>query len=348
MARYTRLIGIALAVALIVVVVLPVWRESTLQTLVKDLPKNYLLFTGALGALGTITMGVIQTIKDLVPVLRWYQELKTRIWLRLKAAEAAEVALTAQTAAAVPQGAITETGGNVIDTGTQQFSPREVVKKRLVHPSLAPELRRIISRPFNEADEDVAIDAEADLLRLATAGNRIAFYDLPIEKLCGQMNAASQIVLDYPDQHEALLKCLASLATPQDRALFGDPTLRSELARLRQRSIRTPAEEQRILEIQQLLAESRSRIANQIHRSVDAFQIHVGDRWQWYLRLASFMVSFLITAGALRIGVGSAVPTMNGSLDDWAVIVLIGLIGGFLAPVASDIQAIVRQFRQTP
>src|SRR5216117_3080802 len=36
--------------------------------------------------------------------------------------------------------------------------------------------------------------AERDLVKLATAGDAKAFYDLPIEQLCGQMNVAMQIV----------------------------------------------------------------------------------------------------------------------------------------------------------
>src|ERR1700731_780688 len=43
------------------------------------------------------------------------------------------------------------------------------------------------------------IQAEADLIHLATGGDRSAFYDLEPPQLCGQMNSAAQIALTYPD-----------------------------------------------------------------------------------------------------------------------------------------------------
>ncbi|HEY6300500.1 MAG TPA: hypothetical protein VIW95_12750 [Candidatus Binatus sp.] len=330
MAR-SRLVGTVLAMAFVLVIVAAVLaarQEEPVTTLAKTISDHYLAFTAALGPLGTLSMAIIQTVKDLVPVMRWYQEVKTRHWLRSKAHEAAVAA-----------------------EASQQFAPREIVKKRLLQPFslavLAPELHQAFFPQFDEADEDVAIDAEADLLRLATAGNRPAFYDLPIEQLCGQMNAASQVLLDNPERHEPLLKCLASRAAPQDLKDFASPALRNELATLRNKSQRDSLEEDRFRELQQQLADVRARIANQIHRSIDAFQIATGYRWQWYLRTASFLISFGITAVAVRAGVGSpgdGSPVTN----NWALIVAIGLVGGFLAPVTSDLQAIVRQFRTKP
>jgi hypothetical protein len=323
----TRLFGTVLAIALVAAIFFAAMHGQSVNLLVKDIEDHYLALTAALGALGTLSMAVIQTIKDLVPVMRWYQQIKAKHWLQSKAAEAS--------AAAKAQ-------------PNQQFAAREIVKQRLVQPFslavLAPELHQAFFQRFDKSDEDFAIDAEADLLRLATAGNRPAFYDLPIEQLCGQMNAASQVVLDYPERHQPLLKCLASLAAPEDLAAFADPALRDEVAALRNKSDRSPSEEDQLREKQQQLTDVRARIANQIHRSVDAFQIATGYRWQWYLRTASFLISFVISAAAVSAGVGSL---GDGSpiTNNWAAIIAIGLMGGFLAPVTSDLQAIVRQIR---
>jgi hypothetical protein len=326
MKSWYRFIGIGLAFAFVaaIVVALP---GSTVDKLVHNVLHNYLLFTGALGALSTLTMAVIQTIKDLLPVLRWYQEIKTRQWLAVRAAEANKV------------------------HKQRQLSPRAIVKERLEWPllsfaRLAPELHQDLSPPFDRTDENDAVEAEADLLRLATAGDRMAFYDLPIEQLCGQMNTASQAVLDYPERHQPLLKCLASLAEPDDVSAFENSTERQRQEDLRKK-FRTASEDDELRKLQQHFADLRGPIANQIHRNIDAFQIGVGDRWKWYLRMASFLVSFGITAIALYAGVGRHWIDSGSGWDKWEAVVLIGLIGGFLAPVASDIQAIVRQFRQT-
>jgi hypothetical protein len=323
----TRLFGTALAIALIVAIFLAAISEPSVNNLVKNIQDHYLALTAALGALGTLSMAVIQTIKDLVPVMRWYQQIKTKHWLRSKSSEASAAAKMSP---------------------TYQFAAREIVKQRLLQPFsfavLAPELHKAFYQQFDPTDEDVANDAEADLLRLATAGNRPAFYDLPIEQLCGQMNAASQVVLDYPDLHKPLLKCLASLAAPDDLTEFANATLRNRVATLRNKSGRDAAEEDELRAKQQELTDIRAKIANQIHRSVDAFQIATGYRWQWYLRTASFLISFVISATAVRLGVGSL---GDGSpiTNNWAAIVVVGLMGGFLAPVTSDLQAIVRQLR---
>src|SRR5277367_754244 len=58
--------------------------------------------------------------------------------------------------------------------------------------------------------------AEQDLVRLSTDGDAEAFYQLPIEQLCGQINAALQVVLDYPALHTDLLYSLAFGANPDD------------------------------------------------------------------------------------------------------------------------------------
>jgi hypothetical protein len=329
MKRWSRFIGIGLALAFVAAIVaaLP-GSTSTVDKLVHNVLHNYLLFTGALGALGTLTMAVIQTIKDLVPVLRWYQQIKTRQWLALRAAEASKVH--------------TE----------RRLSPRAIVKERLERSRLsfarlAPELHQDLYPPFDKTDEDVAIEAEADLLRLAAAGNRMAFYDLPIEQLCGQMNTASQAVLDYPERHLPLLKCLASLAEEGDISEYTKSEDRLKLEALRKKSPREEKEQKEYSRLQQHFADLRGPIANQIHRNIDAFQIDVGDRWKWYLRMASYLVSFGITAIALDAGVGRQWINSGSCWDKWEAVVLIGLIGGFLAPVTSDIQAILRQFRQT-
>jgi hypothetical protein len=58
--------------------------------------------------------------------------------------------------------------------------------------------------------------AEADLIRLTTAGDEQAFYDSDIEDICTRIKSAVAVLLDYPNLHEPLLRCLASHASQQD------------------------------------------------------------------------------------------------------------------------------------
>src|SRR5215467_10479715 len=43
------------------------------------------------------------------------------------------------------------------------------------------------------------LEAETELIRLSTGGDRSAFYDLEPAQLCGQINSAAQMVLAFPD-----------------------------------------------------------------------------------------------------------------------------------------------------
>src|SRR6478735_5810320 len=68
------------------------------------------------------------------------------------------------------------------------------------------------------------LEAETELIRLGTGGDRIAFYDLEPAQLCGQINSAAQMALAYPDRHPALLRFLAPEADEKDVDLVAKST----------------------------------------------------------------------------------------------------------------------------
>jgi hypothetical protein len=72
-------------------------------------------------------------------------------------------------------------------------------------------------------------DAESQLVVLATDGDSDAFYDLEIEKLCGQWNTANQIVIDYPTGKMDLLTCLAARSAPNDLKIIEKRDLPDQL-----------------------------------------------------------------------------------------------------------------------
>src|SRR5690242_13378424 len=57
------------------------------------------------------------------------------------------------------------------------------------------------ARVFDPAQPPNADTAEGFLVELATGNDRNAFFDLSADQLVGQMNAAAQITLDYPQQY---------------------------------------------------------------------------------------------------------------------------------------------------
>lgn len=171
-----------------------------------------------------------------------------------------------------------------------------------------------------------------DLVRLATGGDAEALFDLPIEQLCAQMNAASLIVLDYPWRHVELLRCLAAGVNPRDiEALLAA----RELAE-KPRSQQTPEDQKKLTDI----ADPRNRVAHQIQRNIDALQIAAGFRWKLGMQIASIAISALIIVTGLRM-YGAETPFRNTPLY-----ILAAILSGFVAPVARDLVATLQQLRK--
>ena len=124
---------------------------------------------GVVTAAGTIAMAMLQLVKDLMPIRRWYQ----RQWL-----------------------------GKWIATHADAFNNArkraKVSKKALPGAS--------------------AQNAETLLVELATGGDDRAFYELAIEQMVAQMNAAVQITLDYPKKYCDLLVVVSQGADVDDVA----------------------------------------------------------------------------------------------------------------------------------
>lgn len=183
-----------------------------------------------------------------------------------------------------------------------------------------------------QAPPDGADKAGADLVRLATGGDDKALFDLPIEQLCAQMNAASLIVLDYPWRHAELLHCLAAGVNPDDvRALIAARVIAEK-----PRSQQTAEDQKTLLDI----ADPRNRVAHQIQRNIDALQIAAGFRWKLGMQIASIVISAGLVVTGLQL-YGVATPVRNTPFY-----ILAGVLSGFVAPVARDLVATLQQLRK--
>ncbi len=177
--------------------------------------------------------------------------------------------------------------------------------------------------------------AETQLIRLATDGDAAAFYDLPIEQLCGQMNAALQIVLDDPARNQDLLWCLAHQADATDLARLLAPPSKDVLA--------TPREKLAPPQLDTIdnFVDARNRVGHQAQRATDGLQIAAGFRWKFLLQMASLVVSAILAMVALYIGNRALALTTS----IW-VGLLTGIAAGFLAPVSRDLVAALQQLRK--
>ena len=208
----------------------------------------------------------------------------------------------------------------LIQSFKDMFPLRRLFHRRFVHAWMTHKARDHGARAGMTPHADSAYE---DLIQLATTGDEHALFDLPIEQLCGQAAAAAAQSLDYPSRHEHLLRCLAASADPADVDLVitAEQQERSE--------VETAAGKTRMA-----LVDARTRVMHQVQRSIDALQIAGGYRWKWYMQLLAFSLSYVLTVTAVLFA---------NSSDSFGrrmlMAVPLGLVGGFVAPVARDLVA---------
>jgi hypothetical protein len=285
-----------------------------LNTLTGDIEK----WAIPLAAIGTVTMALIQAVKNITPIPNLFERAKLRSWL------------------------LTSIRRDYCLHPVVRFLAR--MQARLKSPPKedrdAKGQSDVGQNVPSQWDEDHAKlrMVERDLITLATSGDREAFYQLAIEDLCDQIRKVVPVILDYPKHHEDLLACLARGASADDirEILTEQNSSASQSARL-------TTEEQKTA-FRQFTA-AKSRILVQMRCSIDAMQASISFRWKFWLQLASMVLSAIIGIVALNLG---ALPDAQGPIDlpskFWASM-MIGLLAGFLAPVARDLVAAIEKLR---
>lgn len=190
--------------------------------------------------------------------------------------------------------------------------------------------RRFLAKWFSERlgqkskaiTQEQLLSAERDLVHLSTGGDRDAFYDLETAQLCGQMNAAAQIALAYPDRHPDLIRFLAPEANENDLMIVQSAPKDA------------PPEGAALNE----LLDARNRVTHHLQRSIDALQIAMGFRWKFYVQIVIYIVCF---AGAFL----SLYAVKRGAYTIWEAIA-VGIVAGFASPVISDFAAAINRWRK--
>ena len=227
-----------------------------------------------LAAIGTVSMALIQTAKNVLPLRSWFQRARIRRWLF--------------------------------------------------------EAARDVSRPTKV--NVCTTKAETDLISLATSGDEEAFYNLPIEDLCAQIRNAVPVIMDYPSLHADLFYCLASEASMEDLAFLLEPPPHEVFFKRDQ----SAENEKRI----RAFAAAKARVSLQVRCSVDAIQTSIGFRWKRSLQIASLVLSAAVGIIALYLG-----GDQNSSYPRFGATIMIGVLSGFLAPVARDLVAGIEKWR---
>ena len=132
-----------------------------------------------IAAVGTVSMAVIQAVKNQTPIRNWYQRFRLRRWL------------------------LASIRGN--------YSRHWII--RVKHELYI----RFRTEPSVRTDERHRLEsAEGELIALSTSGDSEAFYDLPIDGLCDQIRKVISVILDYPTCHKSLILLLARGVRSED------------------------------------------------------------------------------------------------------------------------------------
>jgi hypothetical protein len=172
----------------------------------------------------------------------------------------------------------------------------------------------------------------------------------PLEKMMGQLQAAARIALDYPEKFPRLFGFLSSTdfesnaakepvgyVAPADRKAWAGhaQAVRDISARLREAGTgATPAVHTQDAQAASDAAQARARLASLVGRKLDGFQLRVDFWWSRLNQALSIGISIVIVEYAV-----SGIPGL-GTLSS----LLLGLIGGLLAPFAKDFSQSLAKF----
>jgi len=164
--------------------------------------------------------------------------------------------------------------------------------------------------------------AQSTLVELATGGEANAFYDLAVEQVVAQMNAAAQIALEYPDAYFPLLAVLSQGANIADVAKV------------------VAHAEARTREPDPVALDARNRVGHRIQRNLDGIQIALGNRWKLWMQSASITLTVLF----VELAIVTNVTDFN--FQTLLVGVVLGIVGGYVAPVTRDVVAALQSLRK--
>lgn len=206
-------------------------------------------------------------------------------------------------------------------------------------------LRRMFHRgQFNGWMPDAA--ARRETLILAAGGERYAnvLFEQPIERMLGQIQAAANLALDFPDRYPnayaffasedlEMKMALKAAHARSDSELWADFAARTARAGMAVKAGARQEEDARAAQ------QARVRLGNLIARRLDAFQNRTLYRWARGNQFAAIATGAALTAYVLTRDKDIKGP------EDVIALVGVSLLAGMVAPVAKDVVSAISGIR---
>ena len=191
---------------------------------------------------------------------------------------------------------------------------------------------------------------EGQLLALASAGDEVAFYELPTAGLTAQISMASRVALAYPASYEELLHALSGRAGHDDVALILHQARDAAEGASRPAAAGDTQSEQRERERKQFeLDRARTRVAHLIERNIDALQIRIASRWERANKIAASVTCWTVTVLAFAVyfyvNATERPATTSGYVNLTLTTFAVAALAGFVAPVAKDLVTALQRLK---
>jgi hypothetical protein len=197
------------------------------------------------------------------------------------------------------------------------------------------------SRAFDDANATLS-----ELLLLSAGGHdeANALFDQPVEKMMGQIQAAVNVAMDFPQEYPHLYGFITKI--PNDYWLHGAANNTSQddvrwaqgmdkVHRIRTSPPQSAPLDPATLSEAQASAQARARLNNLVARRLDAFQNETQYFWMRLNQWAATILGTVIFAIALH--------TADDSLS-WIVLILLSIPAGVVAPFAKQLSTSLMSF----
>ena len=267
-------------------------------------------------AIGVIVMASIQMVRAIVPVRSWFHRQRVSTWLG-RAPD--ELRKTADFKARMRE---LIDGDN--DKWLEEYISPETTEQEILH--------RLLQLTTAEGGDRPAVS--------------LAFFDLPLEQLCGQISAGAERAIVDPKTNGAILLRLANAAGEDDVVSLFKAHRKVHQQRPGEGSApgQAPPDsssgEPRVNRTEEQFMRARASVEERVRRSIDCLQIESGFYWRRRLRGLAVALAATLGATAALVGGQPLASALTAAVS--------GIIGGFFAMLARDLTAIVERLRRIP